>query len=214
MATLTREYSLSLEPNSSKTEIRLSQYDRGYNIVFNLYYKETPYQIPSGATITISGTKRDMTGFIYNCTYSGNKVTFVLADQVTIFGGKLESELTVAVAETRIATANFTFYIEPAPLKNEISVSKTEIPAIQDLINNINSNVSAVATSAKNAATSESNAKTYASNASDSATSASESATAASGSASAAATSAMSAASSAASIKASADQIAANKKAL
>ena len=173
MATLTREYSLSLEPNSSKTKIRLSQYDRGYNIVFNLYYKETPYQIPSGATITISGTKKDMTGFIYNCTYSGNKVTFVLADQVTIFGGKLESELTVAVAETRIAPANFTFYIEPAPLKNEISVSKTEIPAIQDLINNINSNVSAAATSAKNAATSESNAKTYASNASDSANTAS-----------------------------------------
>ena len=64
----TQTINLDLIPNGVNPVINVSQYDAGQTWLFNLFLNGSAFTIPTGSSVTIRGTKRDSTGFVYACT--------------------------------------------------------------------------------------------------------------------------------------------------
>ena len=61
---ITQTYNLDLVPNGPDAVVKCSQYDKGSRtITFNMFKESQPYTVPSGASVTVRGTKKDNTGF-------------------------------------------------------------------------------------------------------------------------------------------------------
>jgi len=131
---VTQKFDLNMIPGKPKPIIRASQYDTGLRAFeVSLFAGTDTYTIPSGATLTVQGTKPDYTGFSYSATYSGNTVTFDCTDQMTACAGAVEMEIAVVNEGERVATANFVLQVEPAALKDDTIISETDIPIIEQL---------------------------------------------------------------------------------
>ena len=183
---------LNLIPGGVLPRINVSQYDAGSRTInVTLYNGPSLFTIPTGASISVRGTKKDMTGFAYDCTWSGSVVTFTITEQMAVFPGEVVTELVISKSGQILGTSNFIIWVEDSALKSDIDISETEIPAIIELAREQEANAAASAEAAaqseENAATSETNAAQSASDASDSATAAAQSASDAADSATAAA---------------------------
>ena len=205
---ITQTIKLNLIPGGILPRIKASQYDAGgRTLVFKLYNGVQEFTIPADSTVSIRGTKSDHTGFQYECEYSGSEVTAKITDQMTVSPGEVLAELVITKDDERIATGNFIFDNEEAALKDDVIISKTDIPAIErlddlvDLVEEDTARAEAAKTSAETAATQASQsaqaADISASQASTSETNAASSASAAASSESNAATSETNAGSSA-----------------
>lgn len=128
----TQEFNLDLIPNGIAPIVHVSQYDEGQTWAFNIVKENQLYEIPSGSSITVQGTKKDDTGFQYSCTYSGSKVYVTETQQMTIFAGDVQAELVIVNGDNRIATLNFIIRIERAPLNENTTISETELPLIEE----------------------------------------------------------------------------------
>lgn len=128
----TQEFNLDLIPNGISPIVHVSQYDQGQTWAFNIVKENQLYQIPSGCTVTVQGTKKDDTGFQYACTYSGSKVYVTETQQMTIYAGDVQAELVIVKDEDRIATLNFIIRIERAPLNETTTISETDLPLIEE----------------------------------------------------------------------------------
>lgn len=197
---ITQPIKLNLIPGGILPRIKASQYDSGSRTLkFKIYNGVQEFTIPTDSTVSIRGTKSDHTGFQYECEYSGNEVTAQITDQMTVSPGEVLAELVITKDDERIATGNFIFENEEAALKDDVIISKTDIPAIErlddivDLVEEDAERAESAKTSAETAATQASQsaqtAVTSASQASTSATNAASSASAAATSESNAATS-------------------------
>ena len=100
-------------------------------IQFNLFNGNAEYSIPNGSVVTIRGTKKDLTGFEYECDYSDNVVTFPIQQQITILPGKVPSELRVVNNGEIIGSWNFVFLVEESPLKDDTIISETDLPLLE-----------------------------------------------------------------------------------
>ncbi|MBQ1292685.1 MAG: hypothetical protein IIY21_01490 [Clostridiales bacterium] len=183
---------LNLIPGGVLPRVNVSQYDAGSRTIkATLYNGPSLFTIPTGASISVRGTKKDNTGFAYDCTWSGSVVTFTITEQMAVFPGEVVTELVISKSGQILGTSNFIIWVEDAALKSDVDISETEIPAIIELAReqeaNAEASAEAAAQSEDNAATSETNAAQSASDASDSATAAAQSASDAVDSASAAA---------------------------
>lgn len=183
---------LNLIPGGVLPRVNVSQYDAGSRTInATLYNGPSLFTIPTGATISVRGTKKDNTGFAYDCTWSGSVATFTITDQMTVFPGEVLAELSINYNGQTLGTVNFVIWVEESTLKSDIDISETELPAIIELAREQEANAAASAEAAAqsedNAATSEANAAQSASDASDSATAAAQSASDAADSANAAA---------------------------
>ena len=171
--------------------VKLNQYEYGFTRQFEVYYGDDEYTIPSGATLRIEGTKLDGTGYSYSTgvvSSSGNIVTVVVQEQMTVLAGLHRAEIIIIPSLTqRASTINLIMDIEKGALSQDIPISDTEIPAIIDAAH---SHAIAASISEQNAKSSETNAKKSETNAKNSATTATTKAAAASTSASNASTSA------------------------
>ena len=187
---ITQPIKLNLIPGGILPRIKASQYDSGSRTLkFKIYNGVQEFTIPTGSTVSIRGTKSDHTGFQYECEYSGSEVTAKITDQMTVSPGEVLAELVITKDDERIATGNFIFENEEAALKDDVIISKTDIPAIErlddivDLVEEDAARAEAAKTSAETAATQASQsaqaAVTSASQASTSATNAASSASAA-----------------------------------
>lgn len=123
---------LNLIPQGILPRINVSQYDHGQTVDVTLYEGSTAYTLPSGATVTVSGTKADNTGFEYNCTTTGG-LSFTIADQMTVFAGEVECELTIRYGNNRISTINFILDVERAALQDDVVISETDLPILQQI---------------------------------------------------------------------------------
>lgn len=126
------ELVLNLIPQGILPRLNVSQYDHGQTVDVTLYEGSTAYTLPSGATVTVSGTKADNTGFEYNCTTTDG-LSFTIADQMTVFAGEVECELTIRYGNNRISTINFILDVEKAALQDDVVISETDLPIIQQL---------------------------------------------------------------------------------
>lgn len=129
---ITQTYNLDLVPNGPDAVVKCSQYDKGSRtITFNMFKESQPYTVPSGASVTVRGTKKDNTGFEYPCTSSGTTVSFDIQEQMTIFNGKVLCEIRITNGGEILGTANFVLFVERTTLEDGIVISETDIPLVE-----------------------------------------------------------------------------------
>lgn len=188
---ITQTHDLNLIPGSVPPVVHVTQYDKtARTLVFNLWDGETSFSVPSGAAVTIRGTKPDGNGFEYTATASGSTVSMDLQQQMATCAGSVRCELRIASGTQIIGTADFILEVKPSALNESTPLSETELPLIEKAAEGaakIEANLSASNTAASNAAKSASQAASSASAASASEKSASDSAASASASATTAA---------------------------
>lgn len=125
---------LNLIPGSIEPVINVSQYDKGQTWNFNIYSGSQPFTIPTGSSITIQGTKPDKTGFQYGCTFSGNVVTAIEQQQMTILSGKVPAEIVITKDDELIGSLNFNIMVEKAALADDTAISETDLPLIEEAV--------------------------------------------------------------------------------
>lgn len=133
---ITQSINLNLIPGGVLPRFNVSQYDKGSRVLqFNLFSGSLPFEVPEGSTVTIQGTKKDMTGFQYPCTYQGSLVVSDLYDQMTVLAGEVTTELVITDTSLNIlGTCNFIIDVEQAALSKDIPISETELPLLQEAI--------------------------------------------------------------------------------
>ena len=188
---ITQTHDLNLIPGSVPPVVHVAQYDKtARTLVFNLWDGETSFSVPSGAAVTIRGTKPDGNGFEYTATASGSTVSMDLQQQMATCAGSVRCEVRIASGTQIIGTADFILEVKPSALNESTPLSETELPLIEKAAEGaakIEANLSASNTAASNAAKSASQAASSASAASASEKSASDSAASAAASATTAA---------------------------
>lgn len=127
---------LNMVPSSVRPVVYVSQYDVDTNcLFFYLYNGSDIFTIPSGAHVFISGAKPDNTLFSYSCTYSGNKVTANLEEQMTLVKGDVTCEISIQDYNSGqvVGSANFVLRVEESPYY-KAAMSKTDIDNLHDII--------------------------------------------------------------------------------
>ncbi len=176
----TYEIDLNLKPGGIPQRVHLNQYDKGQKITVHLYNDNTIYT-PVG-TVWVSGTKKDNTGFQYQCEKSGSSAVITVTDQMTCYPGDTEVEVTDVKEGVKQGSANFILSVENAAFHDDTVISETDIPAVQIVAENIGKTEdwkNQAAASATAAKTSETNAKASETNAGNSAKAAANSQSAA-----------------------------------
>lgn len=172
---------LNMAPSSVRPVVYVSQYDVDTNcLFFYLYNGSDVFTIPSGSHVSISGAKPDNTLFSYTCTYSGNKVTANLEEQMTLVKGDVTCEISIQDYNSGlvVGSANFVLRVEESPYY-KATMSKTDIDNLHDIIkiateeatnraetaaNSANESATWASSSANAAATSAAEAKQTAAN--------------------------------------------------
>lgn len=129
-----QKINLNMIPQGVNPIIHVSQYDKGQTWYFYLYEGDVPYNVPSGALVTIQGTKKDGTGFQYPCTVNNNEVIATETDQMTLFYEKFPCELSITYNGEIIGSLNFYIDVEQAPLGDDTVISDTDLPLLQQAI--------------------------------------------------------------------------------
>lgn len=135
---LTNTYCLKMTPSQfgqSSVVVNCSQYDSLFRVIqFNLYNGNNEFSIPDNCVVTIRGTKKDLTGFEYQCEYEGNVVTFPIQSQVTVLPGKVPAEIRVTSGNEIIGSWNFVFLVEESPLDENTIISETDLPLLESAL--------------------------------------------------------------------------------
>ena len=129
-----QSFNLDLIPKGVNPVVNVSQYDAGQTWTIGITENGNAFSIPSGASVTICGTKRDSTGFMYACTFSGSTVTAIVQPQMTILSGDQKAELRITKGDEKIATINFIIRVEPSALSDSTQISETELPLIEQAV--------------------------------------------------------------------------------
>lgn len=127
---------LNMVPSSVRPVVYVSQYDVDTDcLFFYLYNGSDVFTIPDGNVVSISGAKPDNTLFSYTCTYSGNKVTANLEEQMTVVKGDVTCEISIQNYSSGqvVGSANFVLRVEESPY-NKATISKTDIDNLHDII--------------------------------------------------------------------------------
>lgn len=106
---------LDLIPNGTIKRVHVSQNDVGRTLTFELFNNSTSYEVPSGATVKIQGTKPSGFGFSETCTVSGNVVTVDTTEEMTDEFGYIDTELQITYSGNTIGTSNFILAVERNP---------------------------------------------------------------------------------------------------
>ena len=164
---ITQTHNLNLIPGSVPPVVNVTQYDKtARTLVFNLWDGETSFSVPSGAAVTIRGTKPDGNGFEYAASMTGNTVKMDLQQQMATCAGSVRCEVRIASGTQILGTADFILEVKPSALNENTPLSETELPLIEKAAEGaakIEANLSASNTAASNAAKSASQAASSAS---------------------------------------------------
>lgn len=150
---ITQSLNTNLIPGQVNPRINVSQYDKSSRTLsFALYNGSQAFNITSGMTALIEGTKPDGHGFQYNAsvTTGSNIVTATLTEQMACVAGEVICEIVILKTGKRLATANFVLAVEPAALKDSAIISDSELPLIIALATEQMENSEAWAVGTKN----------------------------------------------------------------
>ena len=166
---ITQTHDLNLIPGSVPPVVNVTQFDKtARTLVFNLWDGETSFSVPSGAAVTIRGTKPDGNGFEYTATASGSAVSMNIQQQMATCAGSVRCEVRITSGTQILGTADFILEVKPSALNENTPLSETELPLIEQAAEGaakIEANLSASNTAASNAAKSASAAAGSASDA-------------------------------------------------
>lgn len=130
---ITQKYKLNLIPDKVPVIVNCSQFDAlSRTISFDIYDGNYLFEIPSGTTATVRGTKSDNTGFEYPCEIDGSNVSFAIKDQMTVFDGRVSCEIRLADSDGIIGTCNFLLNVEKTPLDPNVTISETDLPLLEE----------------------------------------------------------------------------------
>lgn len=165
---ITQRTNVNLIPGRVNPRINISQYDKSSRTLqFVLYDGDAAFNITSGMTALIQGTKPDGHGFQYNATVTtgSNVVTAALTEQMSIVAGDVVCELVINKNSEKLATANFVLAVEPTALRDSAVTSDSELPIILALATEQMENSEAWAVGTKNGTAVPSTAPQYHNNA-------------------------------------------------
>lgn len=95
--------------------------DSGHEITFYIFDGGDKYTL-DGCSVTIHGTRKDGANFgPFNCTVSGNMVTFTLQSAMTAVEGSAIAEFSIVNGGTTVGTCNFGILVENAVFPNGVS---------------------------------------------------------------------------------------------
>ena len=154
-------FNLDLIPQGVPPIVHVSQYDKGQTWEIHLYENGIVFPVPANTSAAIQGTKPDSTGFQFPAviTAGDNVVTFTLEQQMTVFSGDIDCELVLVNGDDQVATINFILSVEPTALDDDMVISETQLPLIEQaaelgaVINNYATQIHADAETASAAAT-------------------------------------------------------------
>lgn len=106
---------INMMPGTIPPYMKLSQYDVGRVINFSMKDDAADYTVPSGATVTLEGTKPSGLGFTIPCTVVGSVAAAATTAEMTDEHGAVVAELVVRQGDTRIGSSNVRFDIERSP---------------------------------------------------------------------------------------------------
>ena len=132
---ITQQIKLNLIPGQVFPRVNASQYDSGTRTLqMALYNGDQVFNIASGMTAVVQGTKPDKTGFQYAATITegSNIATLDITQQMTAVKGDVICELVISNGNNRIATVNFILYVEAAALAGGTVISETDLPLIEE----------------------------------------------------------------------------------
>jgi hypothetical protein len=138
---LTQTYDLSITPNHSIVKVHASQWDEGERqFVFNLYNDSGLYEIPTGATVEIRGTKADGHGIAISTStnpndvsYSGSTVTVKTTKQMCACAGEQDFKINIQSGNKLLASARYTLVVDEDTLTPDTDISDSDIPTIIEL---------------------------------------------------------------------------------
>lgn len=130
---------VNLIPNDSLPHVNISQNDVGREIVFNLVEGSAAYEIPSGATVKLQGTKPSGFGYSLDGSYDGSEVTIVTDATMSDEWGRIPSELVITSGDTVIGTTNLLLVVEKSPHPDGTTDGQAEavIPVLTLLVERI-----------------------------------------------------------------------------
>lgn len=140
---VTKVLYLDLQDPGIIHRIPVSRYDSGLRAFeFHLLDNGLPYQIPTGSSITIQGTKPDKNGFTYSCTYDATTgvVTANCTEQMTAVLGDVKTQLVVVdTNQKRVATFLFFICVHQSAVTDGTVFSDSELAYAEQVINNLQS---------------------------------------------------------------------------
>lgn len=134
---ITQQIKLNLIPGQVFPRVNASQYDSGTRTLqMALYNGDQVFNIASGMTAFVQGTKPDKTGFQYAATITegSNIATLDITQQMTAVSGEVVCELVITSGDDRIATVNFILFVEAAALADDTVISETDLPLIEEAV--------------------------------------------------------------------------------
>ena len=133
---ITQSINLNLVPGGVLPRINVSQYDKGSRTFqFHLFNESLEFEVPEGCSITIQGTKKDMTGFQYPCTYEGAWVFVDVTEQMTVLAGEVPAELVITDTNLHtLGSCNVVIDVENAALSKDTVISETDLPLLHQAI--------------------------------------------------------------------------------
>jgi len=118
--------------------VKCEQYDGDYTKLIQaiVYNGDVLYNIPSAVRrIVVSGLKPDGNGFSYDCTWSGNTVSFSLMRQMTAVNGDVPCNITMFDSENnQVSSAVFVLDVEKAALPSDVVVSSNDFQTFVDYV--------------------------------------------------------------------------------
>lgn len=111
----TLSYIINVAPEGVPQVVRLSQNENGRTLSFTLTGAGT-VNIPSGSTVTISGTKPDGVVYSQTGTISGTTASFPETTQMTAVSGIWPAKIKVTYNGETIATCKIVMAIDPDPV--------------------------------------------------------------------------------------------------
>lgn len=132
---INQTYDLDLIPGSQILTVHASQYDaKARRLKFRLLNDGVAYSPSTGAKAFIQGTKPDGFGFYYEATIDGSTVYIDITEQMTAVAGNVVCEIKIMSGSQIMASQNFILVVEKAALDAETAVSETDIPVLEDVL--------------------------------------------------------------------------------
>ena len=136
------DYNLDMVPKpiGSQLIVPINQYDDDFLIRIHLYARIGDFQVESGTTARIRGTKPDGEAFSADCTLTieeGKPVVTITGDkQMTAASGGGVYEITLYKNNVELSSSNFVLNVERAALNKDTVSSTSKVRELIDVLDN------------------------------------------------------------------------------
>lgn len=128
----TQTEKVNIKPKSYLPVFRVSQNDVGRTLTAHLVSDDGDISIPSGATVTMAGTKPSGLGYTVTGTFTGSDVSFDTDAVMTDEAGRIVSEIRITDGDTLIGTTNVVLSVEPNPHPDDTTDGRRE-PLVNEI---------------------------------------------------------------------------------